>query len=947
MDSFPYRNFYFINLKFLKNESFHFIIEFCEKIISIINNSPTTSLAISNQNIYKEYLQNNVELHYDEKIKTISLHEIKFDHKNPFIYIQSSGKKLSLNKEQYDAVIDSSQHSMIVACPGSGKTRTLTSKIIYLLDKNINPQSLFIATFTNKAAKEMMERIKLHLNINVYDLNLGTFHGLAWKTMKKYNKGDANLEIIDEDDQIATISHILKDHKFENLNKITPRNLLRIISIYKNNCMKEDLSIIAKKYLKEEIDDTFPENNNNVNHINILFKEYEKTKKKNKQFDFDDILIEFAKFLITDNGKQWKLGIKYLFIDEFQDTNPLQDLIMENFLHPNLKITVVGDENQSIYGFRGSDVKLFWNYKNIYQPKVLYLKNNYRNPNYVINALNELMKNNIHYNKQNFNNNKDNLHKIKYNIFKNTFSEADYLLKSILSTKSMYNCDYRDIAILSRTRKYWETLEIVLLKNKIPYKISGGQSLFEKAHIKDFIAFLKFYYYPKNANVWKRITSITPGIGKTTYDKIITKLDKYDIERIRYLAVIKENFSQKIFDKTIFLTKIVKLIEKGVNLNEIINGILEIIMPILELGYKKDFNKRKVDLIDFGTIICRFNSLQEFFDDLMLNESIGDADGEEEVRDYVNITTVHHSKGLEWKHVFIMGCRNHNIVEEKDRDEERRIFYVALSRTIKTCEITFAKYANFGGYSYEPLMFIDNMKNSIMIEMRDNISNGIKDGGMKVYVNKEIEGNYWDNMEVKTTNIVKVNLEREIYMKYERKGNFIDLLLKRMILDYVEVEVDWEVDLYVYNLDSKEKGWEYYYDRGNDNYLQFLVNHFGIVIDKDELKKLIVFFTEQIKRLMGVFLDENFKINEKINYKGLNGELDMSGNNWIIDIKTNMDGNIYKNDVGQLLMYEYVKALKDKKRRRIFLWFPLTNQIKEIIISKEIETEIIEKIKNT
>jgi DNA helicase-2/ATP-dependent DNA helicase PcrA len=938
MDSFPYRNFNFINLKYLKNDSFHLIIEFCEKIISIIKNSP---ISLTNQNIYKEYLQNNIELHYNDKNNTITLNQILFDHKNPSIYIQSSGKKISLNNEQYLAVIDNSQHSMIVACPGSGKTRTLTSKIIYLLDKNINPQSLFIATFTNKAAKEMMDRIKNHLNINVYDLNLGTFHGLAWKIIKKYYKGDSNLEIIDEDDQSATISNILKDHKFQFLNKITPRNLLRIISIYKNNCMKDDLSTIAKKYLREEIE----QHDNNVNHINNLFKEYEKIKKKNKQFDFDDILIEFAKFLNTDDGKNWKLNIKYLFIDEFQDTNPLQDLIMENFLHPNLKITVVGDENQSIYGFRGSDVKLFWNFKNIYQPKVLHLKTNYRNPISVITSLNDLMKNNINYTKQIFNNNNnENFNKIKYNIFKNTFSEADYLLNSIVSTKSMYNCNYRDIAILSRTRKYWETLEMVLLKNKIPYKISGGQSLFEKAHIKDFIAFLKFYYYPKNANVWKRITSITPGVGKTTYDKIMTNLDKYDLERIRYLAVIKENFSQKIYEKISYLIKIVKLVEKGIDLNDIINGILGIIMPILELVYKKDFNKRKVDLIDFGTIICRFNSLQEFFDDLMLNENISESEEEEDIRDYVNITTVHHSKGLEWNHIFIIGCRNHNIEEI---DEERRIFYVALSRTIKTCEITFAKYANFGGYSYEPLMFIDDMKNSIKVENRDNISKGVKEGAMKVFVNKEIEGNYWDDIEVKTTNIAKVNLEREIYIKYEQKGNFIDLLLKRMIVDYIEVEVEWDVDLYVYNIEKKEKGWELYYDMGSDNYLQFLVSHFGIIIEKEELKKLIVFFVEQIKKLMGVFLDENFKINEKVNYKGLNGELDLSGENWIIDIKTNMDGNIYKNDIGQLLMYEYVKALKDKKRRRIFLWFPLTNQLKEIKINKEIEAEIVEKINNS
>jgi DNA helicase-2/ATP-dependent DNA helicase PcrA len=937
MDSFPYRNFNFVNLKYLKNDSFHLIIEFCEKIISIIKNSP---ISLTNQNIYKEYLQNNIELHYNDKNNTITLNQISFDNKNPFIYIQSSGKKISLNNEQYLAVIDNSQHSMIVACPGSGKTRTLTSKIIYLLDKNINPQSLFIATFTNKAAKEMMDRIKNHLNINVYDLNLGTFHGLAWKIIKKYYKGDSNLEIIDEDDQSATISNILKDHKFQFLNKITPRNLLRIISIYKNNCRKDDLSTIAKKYLREEIE----EHDNNVNHINNLFKEYEKIKKKNKQFDFDDILIEFAKFLNTDDGKNWKLNIKYLFIDEFQDTNPLQDLIMENFLHPNLKITVVGDENQSIYGFRGSDVKLFWNFKNIYQPKVLHLKTNYRNPISVITSLNDLMKNNINYTKQIFYNNKnENFNKIKYNIFKNTFSEADYLLNSIVSTKSMYNCNYRDIAILSRTRKYWETLEMVLLKNKIPYKISGGQSLFEKAHIKDFIAFLKFYYYPKNANVWKRITSITPGVGKTTYDKIMTNLDKYDLERIRYLAVIKENFSQKIYEKISYLIKIVKLVEKGTDLNDIINGILGIIMPILELVYKKDFNKRKVDLIDFGTIICRFNSLQEFFDDLMLNENISESEEEEDIRDYVNITTVHHSKGLEWNHIFIIGCRNHNIEEI---DEERRIFYVALSRTIKTCEITFAKYANFGGYSYEPLIFIDDMKNSIKVENRDNISKGVKDGAMKVFVNKEIEGNYWDDIEVKTTNIAKVNLEREIYIKYEQKGNFIDLLLKRMIVDYIEVEVEWDVDLYVYNIEKKEKGWELYYDRGSDNYLQFLVSHFEIIIEKEELKKLIVFFVEQIKKLMGVFLDENFKINEKVNYKGLNGELDLSGENWIIDIKTNIDGNIYKNDIGQLLMYEYVKALKDKKRRRIFLWFPLTNQLKEIKINKEIEAEIVEKINN-
>jgi DNA helicase II / ATP-dependent DNA helicase PcrA len=928
MENFQYRDYIFINLKYLKYDTLQSIVEFCEKIISIIKNSPN---AISNHNLYKEYLLNNIELTYNENNKTITLNEIIFDKKNPFIYIKSTSKIIQLNKEQYAAIVDNSKYSMIVACPGSGKTRTLTSKIIYLLDKYNNPNEFFITTFTNKAAKEMMDRIKQYININIYEMNLGTFHGMAWRVLKKHNT--INYEIIEEDEQVSIISHIIKEKNFEKLAKITPRNLLRIISIYKNNCMKKDIMSIAKKYLRElEIDeDAFD--------IGLVYKEYEKRKKRNCQYDFDDILLEFAKFLSSDIGNLWRMRIKYLFIDEFQDTNPLQDLIMENFVHEKLNITVVGDENQSIYGFRGSDVKLFWNFRNLYEPKVFYLKTNYRNPNFVINALNELIKNS----KPIVGIKNENNQKIKYNIFKNTTNEAEYIYNSIVSTKSLYNCNYKDIAVLSRTRKYWETLEMVLLKNKIPYKISGGQSIFEKAHIKDFIAILRFHLYPKNTNVWKRITAITPGIGKMTYDRIIDTMSKYEMDMVRKLINLRQNFPIKVFEKLSYLIKVGKLVENGHNMSEIIGGILGIILPILESFYKKDFDKRKGELLDFGNMICRFGSLEEFFEDMMLNETLEN----DEVMDFVNITTIHHSKGLEWPHIFIIGCREQINDDELQKEEERRIFYVALSRAIKTCEITFAKYGNFGGMSYEQLSFIDEMEKSISIEIRDifqktnkktikTMLNNNQDNqdNHDNHNNNNLNSDIWDNVEIKSTNIVKNSLEGNIYKNYEGRGNFIDLLLKRMIVDYAEVEINWYKDSYVSNLDGAESNneWTEYYDYGSDNYLQKLVGHFKLPIIKDEIRNLILYLTEQIAKMTNVFFNDSFSINEKVNYKNINGELDLCGNNWIIDIKTNMDGNIYKNDIKQLFMYEYSMALKDKIRRRLFLWFPLTNQLKEIII---------------
>ena len=630
-----------------------------------------------------------------------------------------------LNEMQKEAVIYKDGPLLILAGAGSGKTRVLTCRIAYLIKEyKVNPYNILAITFTNKAANEMKDRIT-NL-IGKTNITASTFHSFGVKILREYDNAkilgyNKNFNIMDSDDTLTLIKKITKDLGFDP-KTFSPYMIKNKISSCKNEyVMPEDY----KAFVCSSEDDV----------IYKVYSKYEDTLKQNNSVDFDDLLILPIKLFIEheDILEKYQERYKYILIDEYQDTNKVQYMLTKMLCKKYRNICVVGDVDQSIYGFRNADYRNILNFEKDYKDgKTIYLEQNYRSCKTILDAANSVIKNNKERKEKNLWSNKDIGDKISYYRAYDEVDEVFYCLKKI---KELINdgVPYSDIAILYRTNAQSRAFEDVLLRENIPYKVIGSFYFYNRKEIKDLISYLKLINnQDDNLSLTRAISVPKRGIG----EKSIRNLEE---ESIFYKASMFDCLkSEKELEfKNLILDLKSKVSE--VTLTELIEIVLD------KSGMKEALKKEKTleadirleNLEEFKSITKNFEekegliSLEDFLLEISL---VADKEEYNDDPNRLTLMTVHQVKGLEYPYVFIVGLEEgifphrNSMNSESEIEEERRLMYVAITRAMKKLYITNAKKRMLYGEEKNnvPSRFINEIDEKLL-----NVENASKEAVVK------------------------------------------------------------------------------------------------------------------------------------------------------------------------------------------------------------------------
>lgn len=588
--------------------------------------------------------------------------------------------KEELDEEQYESVIKSNGKSLIIAGPGSGKTRVITYKIAYLIYNDIKPENILLLTFTRAAAKQMIERVKNVTNMELNGMMAGTFHHFCNYILRVYASKigfNNNFTILDSEDS-KDLMKIARNEYCEKLGdyakKIPKENVILKIISYSSNTLKSLRESIL------EISSFLIEYENDIEQIWI---KYQELKKEINAMDYDDLLINTAMLLKSDKEllKSISKRYRYVLVDEFQDTNKIQLEIVEALSDYHKNLIAVGDDSQSIYSFRGArfeNIKDFMDEKNV---KLFKIQTNYRSTPEIVNLINDMIPTSSV---------KKHLNAKRKPYLKPTIIETfDDLEQSeavikIIDEKIEEGIEYNDIAILYRSHALSMSLQQKLDSKLIPYKLLSGKRFIETRHIKDILSFLKILYNPYDKISWIRVMKLFPGIGTKTavrnYESIISNLS----EGINILDIFDKLSNKKTKDIYELLTKIYK--KRDDKPQNLINEIYEnFYKEYSNLNYKNS-RSRNMDIERFSEISSKYENTGKFLEDMTLSENIEVRPSDKnDKKDEITLTTVHGSKGLEWKVVIIISANpgdfpNGMAIKEKNLDEEERLFYVAITR---------------------------------------------------------------------------------------------------------------------------------------------------------------------------------------------------------------------------------------------------------------------------
>ncbi len=601
---------------------------------------------------------------------------------------------------------------MVIAGAGSGKTRVLTYRIAYLMEMGVDPFSILALTFTNKAAREMKSRISLIVGEEKSkNLWMGTFHSIFAKILR--SEADllgysSNFTIYDTQDSERLIASIIKELKLDkDLYKY--RNIRNRISSLKNNL------VTVKTYLNNQ--ELIQQDNESRRPLfGKVYQTYVNRCFKASAMDFDDLLLKTNELLnrYPEVLAKYQERFKYIHVDEYQDTNHSQYLIVKALADRYENLCVVGDDAQSIYGFRGANIENILNFQKDYLNSTVYrLEQNYRSTKNIVNASNSVINNNINKLDKNVWTENEVGNKINVNQSITDSEEGRFVASSIFENKNNLRLDNDSFAVLYRTNAQSRSIEDALRRKNIPYQIYGGLSFYQRKEIKDILAYLRIIINPNDEESFKRIINYpTRGIGQTTIDKLLIYSNKNNISFFNSLVLL-ENIDINNGTKT-KLTNFLNLIKNFQILNVKLNA-LEIIDEVLKRTgiinlLKLDGSPEAISRIenieallnavkDFiegqEEVVGADGSLSEFLEDVALISELDKDKNETDKK--VSLMTIHLAKGLEFSHVYIVGLEEDlfpsalSSTTRTDLEEERRLFYVALTRAKRQVTITYAK----------------------------------------------------------------------------------------------------------------------------------------------------------------------------------------------------------------------------------------------------------------
>ncbi|MBD3193743.1 MAG: AAA family ATPase [Candidatus Lokiarchaeota archaeon] len=599
----------------------------------------------------------------------------------------------NLNEEQFRAVTNFKGPTMVIAGAGSGKTRTITYSVAYLIYKGIDPRDIMLVTFTNKATAEMLKRVELLLGEKPKGLWGGTFHSLANRFIRIYTEEAGlkpNYTIIDQSDSHSLMKICIEEvfPNFKLMDIPTSKLCLKILS-YQINLNTSLNSVLKHKFPKYNKDKT-------KNQIKQIFRAYQSHKRENNLVDFNDLLLIWNQLLGKEKIAQKIAGrIKYVLVDEYQDTNYLQAEIIYKIAKLNENLMVVGDDAQSIYGFRGADFNNLVNFgKQFKNFQKFNITMNYRSTPEILELANDTINNNKIQFKKKMSPTRTSGIKPYHVEVNNELEQANFIIDKITSLSKKYK--FSDIAVLYRSNYHSLILQKQLKMNKIPFEVRSGISFFEKAHIKDLIAFFKIIYNPHDEIAWRRILALIPGIGKVYTNRIIDNLLKH-VDPLKKLSDreyfisllnsthLKLHLIEKI---AIVKNKLIKFTIKSSPL-ELFDIIKETITSSILNNY--DNTDERLKDIDFMREFCaEFVNINTFLDNLSLNsnEIMNSKKNplEKDTDNRLILSTIHRAKGLEWSIVFIISLVEKLFPSDKISfnsekiEEERRVFYVGMTR---------------------------------------------------------------------------------------------------------------------------------------------------------------------------------------------------------------------------------------------------------------------------
>ena len=591
----------------------------------------------------------------------------------------------NLNKQQKEAVTHIDGPMLVLAGAGSGKTKVLTSRIAYLIENGVNPRNILAITFTNKAAKEMKDRVINLIGSSANYIQISTFHSLGLKMIKEnYNilGYDKNFTILDSDDTLTVVKKIIKEM---NLNPqfYNAKAIRNKISSAKNELMS------VSEFSHVEFDKD----------IVRIFEKYNSILKTNNSVDFDDLLV--LPIQLLNNSEvldRYQELYKYILIDEYQDTNEAQYKFTKKLASKYKNIFVVGDNDQAIYAFRGANFKNILNFEKDYPNcKTILLEENYRSTKMILNAANSVIKNNKERKDKNLWSNNPDGNKIKYIQADSDKEEGSYISSKI---KELNNngVNYEDIAILYRTNAQSRLIEEEMLKNNIPYRVIGSFYFYNRKEIKDLLCYLRLINNPHDDISLTRVINVPKrGIGAKTMENLDAKSNELGISLFDAISDGKElSFKNLILKmqeecENLSLTEMVDLVlnESGMKQELVNEKTLESEIRLENLEEFKSITKNYEE--EFGVI-----SLSDFLNEISL---VSDMSEHQESKNKVSLMTVHAVKGLEFDYVFVTGMEegifpHYNAINDGSRsaiEEERRLCYVAITRAKKDLWLLNAK----------------------------------------------------------------------------------------------------------------------------------------------------------------------------------------------------------------------------------------------------------------
>ena len=624
-----------------------------------------------------------------------------------------------LNEKQKEAVVTTEGPVLVLAGAGSGKTKVLTTRIAYLIqEKNISPFHILAITFTNKAAKEMKERVVKILGSIGQDMQISTFHSFGLYILRKNYEllgYHSNFTILDSDDSLTVIKKILKemnlDPKFYN-----PKAIRNSISGAKNELIEPHE---YSKYTGNDFEEK----------VLMVYEKYQERLKRNNSLDFDDLLMQ--PILLFKNHpevlKEYQERFQYILVDEYQDTNEAQYILIQMMSAKYRNICVVGDNDQAIYSWRGSNYRNILNFEKDYkEAKTIFLEENYRSTKTILEAANSVIQHNKERKDKNlWTSNEDGI-KINYHRSESEKDEAFYVITEI---KKLINKGEKpeDIAVLYRTNAQSRAIEDVLLRENIPYKVIGSFYFYNRKEIKDLISYLKLIYNEYDDTSLLRVINVPKrGIGLKTIESLATK------------AVTNQKSIYEIIDSGKEL-KFKEMIEslrqeaENLSLTELVELVLDKTGMKQELIQEKSLEAdiRLENLEEFKTITRNFEerngiiSLEEFLSEISL---VSDIEEHKDNKHVVTLMTIHSAKGLEFENVFIVGLEEgifphrNSFDSIEQMEEERRLCYVAITRAKRNLYLVNARRRMIFGDSAcnPPSRFLEEIdKKCLNIEDND------------------------------------------------------------------------------------------------------------------------------------------------------------------------------------------------------------------------------------